>query len=365
MARTKSGEKQKRKEHQESNSGKTETEFEIEKILDKRGAARTLQYFVKWKGYPDSDNTWENSKDLPSNLVKKFETSLKKAEIVHRSAESDSEPEQEDDDGDDDYSGRVKTPKKTPKKSKAATPKRGKGGKVEKRGRAATKKSEPVTPKKTPAKKSKSPAKKPAKKETPKKKTPVKKVEPPKPKVWVITDRKIIDNVVHYGVKNRVKPVPIYDFEDFQPIFEFEMEQAQKDEALMTPIRIVEKKGNKYLVEWKGSASNTWETKANLACAKLMSDFDDREEDEMDDDDVEYSIKKIIGKRKNGRTYEFQVVWSGCSEDTATWEPEDNLQNAKSMISNFERAQKKEFEAEKAKKRKARAKSASPKKSRK
>jgi len=95
MARTKSGEKQKRKEHQETTSGKTETEFEIEKILDKRGAGRTLQYFVKWKGYPDSDNTWENSKDLPSTLVKKFETSLKKAELVHRSAESDSEPEPE------------------------------------------------------------------------------------------------------------------------------------------------------------------------------------------------------------------------------------------------------------------------------
>merc|ERR1711887_388308 len=181
MARTKSGEKQKRKEHQaETNSAKTDdTEFEIEKILDKRGAGRTLQYFVKWKGYPDSDNTWENSKDLPNTLVKKFETSFKKAEIVHRSAESDSEPDQDDDDGDDDYSGRVKTPKKTPKKSKAATPKRGKGGKVEKRGRPAADK----TPKKSPAKK-----------ETPKKKPTPKKVEPPKPKVWVITDRKIIDN---------------------------------------------------------------------------------------------------------------------------------------------------------------------------
>jgi len=370
MARTKSGEKQKRKEHQETTSGKTETEFEIEKILDKRGAGRTLQYFVKWKGYPDSDNTWENSKDLPSTLVKKFETSLKKAELVHRSAESESEPEQEDDDdGDDDYSGKVKTPKKTPKKSKAATPKRGKGGKVEKRGRPA-KAETPAN--KTPVKKSKSPAKKAKtpKKETPKK-VPVKK-DPPKPKVWILTDRRIIDNVVHYGVKHRVKPVPIYDFEDFQPIFDFEMEQAQKDEdarqaALMEPIRIVEKKGNKYLVEWKGNNNkNSWETKANLACAKLMSEFDDREEEhDEDEDDIEYTIKKIIGKRKNGRTYEYQVVWSGCDEDTATWEPEDNLQNAKAMISNFERTQKKELEAEKAKKRKARAKSASPKKARK
>ena len=35
--------------------------------------------------------------------------------------------------------------------------------------------------------------------------------------------------------------------------------------ALMEPIRIVEKKGNKYLVEWKGNNNkNSWETKANL-----------------------------------------------------------------------------------------------------
>jgi hypothetical protein len=335
--------------------------------LDKRGAGRTLQYFVKWKGYPDSDNTWENSKDLPSTMVKKFETSVKKAEIVHRSAESESEPEQEDkDDGDDDYSGKVKTPKKTSKKSKAASaPKRGKGGKVAKRGRPAKVVESPPA-KKTPAKKSPAKKAKTPKKETTKKVPVIK--DPPKPKVWILTDRRIIDNVVHYGVKHRVKPVPIYDFEDFQPIFDFEMEQAQKDEALMEPIRIVEKKGNKYLVEWKGNNNkNSWETKANLACAKLISDFDDREEEQYeDDDDIEYTIKKIIGKRKNGRIYEYQVVWSGCGEDTATWEPEDNLQNAKAMISNFDRAQKKELEAEKAKKRKARdAKSVSPKKSRK
>ena len=91
-----------------------------------------------------------------------------------------------------------------------------------------------------------------------------------------------------------------------------------------------------------------------------MSEFDDREEEhDEDEDDIEYTIKvsfilltrlfrvsdcirvfkKIIGKRKNGRTYEYQVVWSGCDEDTATWEPEDNLQNAKAMISNFERSE--------------------------
>jgi transposase InsO family protein len=43
-----------------------EQEFEVEKILQQRGQ----QYLVKWKGYPDTDNTWEpvthlkNSQDL-------------------------------------------------------------------------------------------------------------------------------------------------------------------------------------------------------------------------------------------------------------------------------------------------------------
>ena len=111
-----------------------------------------------------------------------------------------------DDDGDDDYSGKVKTPKKTPKKSKAATPKRGKGGKVEKRGRPAAKAESPA--KTTPAKKSKSPAKKAKtpKKETPKK-APAKK-EPPKPGIKIEFHEKILITL-HRGVPLRPITVPI------------------------------------------------------------------------------------------------------------------------------------------------------------
>jgi hypothetical protein len=38
-----------------------EEEFEVESILNHRrhGRSRTLQYLIKWKGYPHSDNTWE------------------------------------------------------------------------------------------------------------------------------------------------------------------------------------------------------------------------------------------------------------------------------------------------------------------
>jgi chromodomain-containing protein len=38
-----------------------EEEYEVEHIINHRhsGRARTLQYLIKWKGYPEVDNTWE------------------------------------------------------------------------------------------------------------------------------------------------------------------------------------------------------------------------------------------------------------------------------------------------------------------
>jgi hypothetical protein len=43
-----------------------EEEYEVEAIIDSRcfGRGRKLQYLVKWKGYPDSDNQWVNKEDL-------------------------------------------------------------------------------------------------------------------------------------------------------------------------------------------------------------------------------------------------------------------------------------------------------------
>ncbi len=45
---------------------KNQEEYEIEKILDswRFSRGRKLQYLVKWKGYPDSDNEWVNKKDI-------------------------------------------------------------------------------------------------------------------------------------------------------------------------------------------------------------------------------------------------------------------------------------------------------------
>src|SRR5713226_7280102 len=40
-----------------------EEEYEVERVINHRytGRARTLQYLIKWKGYPEADNTWESA----------------------------------------------------------------------------------------------------------------------------------------------------------------------------------------------------------------------------------------------------------------------------------------------------------------
>jgi len=41
-----------------------EIEYEIEKVLDSKISRRKLLYFVKWKGYPTSENSWEPIENL-------------------------------------------------------------------------------------------------------------------------------------------------------------------------------------------------------------------------------------------------------------------------------------------------------------
>jgi Chromo (CHRromatin Organisation MOdifier) domain len=43
-----------------------EEEYELEQIRTHQrwGHRKTLQYLVKWKGYPKSDNTWENADQI-------------------------------------------------------------------------------------------------------------------------------------------------------------------------------------------------------------------------------------------------------------------------------------------------------------
>jgi hypothetical protein len=43
-------------------------EYEVEEILDLRQRGKTVEYLIKWKGYPHSENTWEPKKHLKNSL---------------------------------------------------------------------------------------------------------------------------------------------------------------------------------------------------------------------------------------------------------------------------------------------------------
>ena len=49
-------------------------EYEVEEILDSKIFRRRLRYLVRWKGYPDSDNSWEPAEFLANapNLLNEF-----------------------------------------------------------------------------------------------------------------------------------------------------------------------------------------------------------------------------------------------------------------------------------------------------
>ena len=50
-------------------------QYEVDKILDKRGKGKQVEYLVRWKGYTNRYNSWIKGANMNApNLLKKFHT---------------------------------------------------------------------------------------------------------------------------------------------------------------------------------------------------------------------------------------------------------------------------------------------------
>ena len=47
--------------------------YEVERVIAKRIKRAEAEYFIHWKNYSPSENTWESAEHLPEDIIAAFE----------------------------------------------------------------------------------------------------------------------------------------------------------------------------------------------------------------------------------------------------------------------------------------------------
>ena len=357
------------KNKNESKSGSTKT-FNIEKLLEKKGN----KYFVKWEGYSDKDNTWEPAGSIPQHILKFYEEDPsrygqpypdeveleaekildkkmkgKKVEYLVQWKNFDDpilNPSWEDSTNlSVELIGEFEHSIEKKKEKIAAT---NGSGTSQKRRESLTQKTpnrRDSLPKAEPRSASKSKAtnvfiiesllKKEANKYLVKWEN-----YPASQNTW--EPKSAIPKFVldfyekdHSRFGKKAPPEPSQDEEEDEEEEEYEVEKVLKKRH---------RKGKpEYYVKWKNYNEWTWEPLDNLVNAKDLIDKYDADHDDKEKQ-YEYEVETVLKKRHRKGKTEYFVKWKNFNE--TTWEPLENLSNAKSLIEEFNKSQDPEPQAQ-------------------
>ncbi|XP_008558947.1 chromo domain-containing protein cec-1 isoform X1 [Microplitis demolitor] len=216
--------KEDRKPTTSQDNGNSEQEYEVEKIISRRTIKGRRQFLVRWKGYDETSDTWENEKDLNcEQLIEDFMAE---------------ENEEEKNAGENDEKSK-KTPKKTPKSTKKT-----KKAKVTKRQRDSESKEEENDNEGGADEE-----------ETSEDKSPAKRAKKSK------------------AAKQQNDNEENNEDGDEDEEKEFEVEK-------ILDVHFKKNKSREFLIRWKGfsASDDTWEPEANLNCPDLITKFMDKVE---------------------------------------------------------------------------------------
>lgn len=344
---------------------KEEEQYEVEAVVGTRSRMKETQYYIKWKNYDESQNTWEfesnlNCPDLIADYLEKNPKKEKKEKKVRislpatreapkRSATESKSLAESDQESDTDS---VKA--KSSKKKSNAVAKTAKG-----RGR----------PKKNGSKSA------PAEKE--------------------FEVEKIVDEMMEggkkyfrirwkgYGAKSDTwelkKSLNCPD-----KIKEYENSMEQDDDAEYEVEKImgemIQKGKRLFYVKWKNwpESDNSWEAEESVDCADLIEKFRDScrpvakenkatkrpaakapvqtpkktkkadsdeerdplaDEDESDEEELQWEVKQILNVRTRRGKKEYFIKWKNCDDSKNSWEPEDGL-NCPGLLAAFAKKKK-------------------------
>lgn len=344
----------------EDDKEEEEQQYEVEAIVGTRSRLKQTQYFIKWKNFPEEQNTWEYEADvncpeliaeyLEKNpkYVKKVRISLPASrEAPKRSAaekKSLAESEQESDDD----SVKAKPSKKN---SNAATSPNAKG-----RGR----------PRKDAPKSTKSAS---VKKEF---------------EVAKIVDERMDGGKKYYRIrwKGYGAKDDTWELKKSlncpEKIKEYETSKQEEDDTEYEVEKImgemIEKGKRLFYVKWKNfpESDNSWEAEESVDCADLIEKFRDScrpatkatkrpatkapvqtpkkakkaaadtddeqdplaEDDEESDEELQWEVKQILDVRTRRGKKEYFIRWKNCDDSQNTWEPEDGI-NCPDLLAAF------------------------------